>query len=122
MSSPNIVGTTTIYARTTGLSVPTTLTQIISNPALSGKVLKINTLMVANIDGATAYGITAEVFKNALNGYKIASGIIVPATSSIVLITKDSGIYLEENDSIRLSTTAAAKLDAICSYEEISST
>jgi hypothetical protein len=121
MANPNIVATTTIYAKTSGLSVPTTIASgaIVTNPNSSGKVYKINVLMIANIDGSIAYPITADIYKSGTTSYKIAGGIIVPATTTIVLVTRDSGIYLEETDVLRVSTTTASKLDAICSYEII---
>jgi hypothetical protein len=38
----------------------------------------------------------------------------------LVLISKDTSIYLEENDSIRLTASTNSALEAVCSYEEIS--
>ena len=35
------------------------------------------------------------------------------------LLSKESAIYLEENDSLRLTASTVSKLEAICSYEEI---
>lgn len=119
MAAPNVVTTTSIICKTAGQSVLDTATNFVINSSSSNKVFKINTLIIANIDASTAYAITADVYKNQSTSYKFASGIVVPATTSIVLISKDSGIYLEENDSIRLSTSATSKLQAICSYEEI---
>jgi hypothetical protein len=37
-----------------------------------------------------------------------------------VVITKDTSIYLEEGDSVRLTASANGDLTGICSYEEIS--
>jgi len=35
-------------------------------------------------------------------------------------VSKDTQIYLEENDKITVTASAASDLQAICSYEEIS--
>ena len=120
MAAPNIVNVTTIIGKTAGLAVTGTASAIVSNSAASNKVLKINTLIITNVDGVNAADITADIFKNQTTAFDIASTITVPADSSLVLISKDNPIYLEENDSLRLLASATGDLEAVCSYEEIS--
>lgn len=120
MAAPNIVSVTAIYGKTTGQTVGTSATAILTNASGSGKVLKVNTLIISNVNGASAADITADVFKNQTTGYNIASTISVPADATLVLISKDTAIYLEENDSIRLSASLASYLEAVISYEDIS--
>ncbi len=50
----------------------------------------------------------------------IAHLITVPAKSNLVLISKDSGFYLNENKSINLQASAASDLNYLLSYEAIS--
>ena len=52
--------------------------------------------------------------------YHLAKTISVPADTTLVIVSKDTTVYLEENDSIRLTASAASDLEAVCSYEEIS--
>lgn len=119
MAAPNIVSMATMYGKTAGLAVPITATAIVANGASSGKVLKINSLIISNIDGTAAYNITADVYKAATTAYRIAYLISVPANATLVLLSRESAIYLEENDSLRLTASTVSKLEAICSYEEI---
>ena len=119
MAAPNIVNVATITAKTAVLAVTTSATNIVSNTASSGKVFKINTLIVANIDGAAACDITASIFRSSVE-YKIAHTVVVPADATLTIITKDTQIYLEEGDALRLTAAVNGDLSAICSYEEIS--
>lgn len=119
MAAPNIANLTTITGKTAVLAVTTSAADIVTNSAASGKVYKINSLIISNIDGVSAADITASVFRSSTQ-YYIAYTVSVPADSTLVLLSKDSQIYLEEGDSIRLTASANGDLQAICSYEEIS--
>jgi hypothetical protein len=119
MANPNIVGVTAIYGKTAGLAVTTTATAIVSNAASSGKIFKINSLIVANVNtgGAT---VTVDVYKNQTTAFEIAYAITVPANATLVIISRETPIYLEENDSIRVTASVNSYLEAVVSYEEIS--
>lgn len=118
MANPNIVNVTSILANTSTLLVSTTASNIVSNPASSGAVYKINSISVANIN-SVAGSITAELNVAGSNSF-IARTVSVPSSSLLVLIGKDSAIYLLENSSIQLTASTNTTLQAICSYEQIS--
>jgi hypothetical protein len=119
MSNPNIVNVTTIYGNTEVQSVTTTPTAIVTNTAASGKILKINSLTVSNIDGSNAASISVEIYRSS-SSYYMAKTIPIAANASLVVICKDNGVYLLEGDSIRCTASADGDLQAVCSYEEIS--
>jgi hypothetical protein len=119
MANPNIVNVASIYGKTAGLAVTTAATAIVTNAASSGKVYKINTLTVANINTATAT-VTVDIYKNQTTAYEIAYTITVPVNASLVIISRETPIYLEENDSIRLTASVNSYLEAVVSYEDIS--
>ena len=83
----------------------------------SNKVLKVNALYVANVDGAVAADISVALYRSGV-AYKIAHTVSVPADSTLDVISKS--IYLEEGDDLRLTAGANSDLEAVCSYEEIS--
>lgn len=120
MANPNIVNVTTIQGKTVGAAVTTTATALVSNSASSGKVFKVNVLSIANIDGTNNATVNVDVFKNQATAYRLAQVITVPAGATLVILSKDTAIYLEENDSIRVTASANSRLEALCSYEEIS--
>lgn len=120
MANPNIVSVANIYGKVAGQAVGTSASAIVTNSSASGKIYKINSLIISNVDGSNAADITATVYKNQSTEYHLAKTISVPADATLVIISKDTAIYLEENDSIRLTASAASDLEAVCSYEEIS--
>ena len=55
MANPNIVNVATINGKTQTFALDTTLTtSLVANAGSSGKIFKINTIIVTNIDGTTA--------------------------------------------------------------------
>jgi len=120
MANPNIVNVANIYGKIAGLAVTTTASAIVSNTTGSGKILKINSLIIANVNGTSSADVTVDVFKNQTTSYRVAFTVAVPNDATLVVISKDSSIYLEENDSLRILASANSYLEAICSYEEIS--
>ncbi len=117
MAAPNIVNVSTITGKTAVQAVGTTATAIVSNPANSNKVFKVNALYAANVDGTANAEVTVDVFRNSV-AYRIASTTTLPADASLDLISK--AIYLEEGDSLRLTANVVGDIEAVCSYEEIS--
>ena len=124
MAAPNIVNVSTItgLSSTTALST-TSQTTLVSNAASSGKVYKINMIQVANVDGAAAADITIDVHSAASGGgtaYSLVSTVSVPADASLVVLDKNTALYLEEDRSITATAGTASDLEVIVSYEEIS--
>lgn len=119
MAAPNIVNVSVINGKTVPLILTTSNQDIVTNASNSGKVLKINSLVVANVNGSAAAQITASIIRSSTE-YRIASTIFVPANSTLVVISKDAQIYLEEGDILRVVASANNYLHAVCSYESIS--
>ena len=125
MANPNIVNVTAIYGNSSQTSLTTTnATSIVSNAASSGKVFKINSIVVANVDGSTAADITINIYSQAALGgtaYAIASTISVPADASLIVTDKTTSFYLLENQSIGAIAGAANDLVVTASWEELNS-
>lgn len=117
MAAPNIVGVTTITGKTAVQAVTTSATAIVTNSAASNKVFKVNALYISNIDGTNNADINVDIFRSS-TAYRIAYTITVPADATLDVISKS--IYLEEGDALRLTASANSRLEAVCSYEEIS--
>ena len=124
MAAPNIVNVSTITGKTDQVALTTTSqTTILSNAASSGKVFKVNMIQVANVDGTDACNVTIDVHSEDDAGgtaFSLASTISVPADASLVVLDKNTAIYLEEDMSISATASAASDLEVIVSYEEIS--
>jgi hypothetical protein len=123
MANPNIVNVTSILGKTTYATLTTTLTTVLlANAASSGKVLKINSIMVANVDGTNSADVTVGINTAAGGGgttYDLAGTIAVPADATLSVIDKTNSFYLEEDKSIVGGASANNDLDIVISYEEI---
>jgi len=122
MANPNIVNVTSIIGNSLSVAVLTTATQLASNAASSGKVFKINSIVIANIDGTAAADVTVNIYSAAALGgtaSAIASTISVPADASLIVTDKTTAFYLLENQSIGALASAAGDLVATISFEEI---
>jgi len=124
MAAPNIVNVTTITGKTNVVDLTTTnATLVVENPAASNKVFKINSLIVSNVDGTNAADITISYYSEDNIGgtaTQITSTVSVPADASLIVIDKNTYIYLEEDKSIGATAGSASDLKVVCSYEELS--
>jgi hypothetical protein len=126
MANPNIVNVTTILGNTSSLLISSTAdpfaTALVSNPAASGKVYKINSIVAANVDGTAAADITIKIFSAAAlggTGTAIASTISVPPDASLIVTDKTTSFYLLEDRSIGATASVANDFVVTCSWEEI---
>lgn len=126
MANPNIVNVTSIYGNTSSILLSTTAdpfaTALINNPASSGKIFKINSIVVANVDGTSAADVTVRIYSQddlGGTGTALISTASVPADASLVVLDKTTGIYLLEDRSIGATASAANDLVVTCSWEEI---
>ena len=124
MANPNIVNVTAIYGKSAVVDLTTTnATLVVENTAASGKVFKINSLIISNVDGTNAADITVSLYSEDNIGgtaSQIVSTVSVPADSSLVVIDKNTSFYLEEDKSIGATAGSASDLKVLVSYEDIS--
>ena len=118
MAAPNLVNVTSIYGKTMGYDLTTSIQGILANHAGSNKLLKINSIYVTNIDGTNSADVTIQ-FYNGSTAYELAHTVHVPADSTLIVLGKDAPIYLEEGHIIRGSASAASDLQVVISYEEL---
>ena len=125
MANPNIVNVTSILGETVvGVLTSTLSTVLLSNPAASGKVLKINTILIANVNGTVATDTTIDISPAASGTSTSAVSIVstesVPADATLAVIDKNTSFYLLEDKSIIGNCTTAGNCEFIISYEVIS--
>lgn len=124
MAAPNIIAATSIYGRSATTYLTTaSATEILSNTDASGAVFKVNMIIVANVDGTNAADITVAYYsEDNLGGVptEIIQAKSIGAKENLVVIDKNTALYLEENRSIGATASAGGDLKVIVSYEEIS--
>tara|TARA_Y100000361_G_C10926906_1_gene221848 strand:- start:127 stop:489 length:363 start_codon:yes stop_codon:yes gene_type:complete len=120
MAAPNIVNVATITGITTGRALTTTTTtQLLTNVASSNKVFKVNSIIVSNVDGASSADATIA-YNDGSTSYHLAKTVSVPADTTLVVVDKNSALYLEEGTKLVGGASANSDLEAVITYEEIS--
>jgi len=128
MANPNIVNVTSILGGNAGWNLSATPTDTLMTVD-SGKVVKLNSIIVSNVDGTNAAdvsvfidglgtGATGVTTTGADATVYIAKTISVPADATLVLL--DTPIYMMEGDILKGGASAASDLDLLVSYEVIS--
>jgi len=116
MAAPNIVNVSSILGKTAVMAVTTTPTAIVTN-SVANHVLKVDQILVTNINGTTNATVNIDLFRSS-TAYRIAYVMTVPAGATLDILSRL--MYLEEGDSLRLTASANSYLEAIASYEDIS--
>lgn len=123
MVAPNLISPTSIYGKTAFIS-PTGIneTTLLVNAANSNKVLKTSSLVVANTHGSANIDCTINYYDSDTSGtaYPIISTVSIPADSTVVILGKDSPLWIEENRRLTVIASSGNSIDVFCSYEEIS--
>jgi hypothetical protein len=126
MPNPNIKEPLALYLRSYAdtLNTATTVggsTLLLENPASSSTVFKLSTLVLSNTTGAA---LTASVYFvsniSATASKSILTAGVVPNAASLVVIGRDSPIYVPPGTAVRARASNLTSIDAVCSYEEIS--
>ena len=114
MATPNLVNITSINGFNICGAVTTSGTDVIDVPA--DKIYKVNTILIANVDGSSAADITVSISRdNGSNYFHIAKTISVPADSTLTLLSTD--LYLDETDLLKVTASANSDLEYVISGE-----
>jgi hypothetical protein len=102
----------------TAQALLTTVTSnVITNSAASSTVDKLNNIILSNY---TSSAVTANVMINRSSTlYYLGGNISIPANSTLVLLGKDTAIYLEEGDVLQANVSANTSISMSASYEII---
>ena len=127
MANPNIVSVTSIKGESVGFALTATTTTTLMTVA-ANKVIKINRITCANVDGTNAADLSLSITKSNFTSagvtnfdtsgtFFLAKTVSVPADATLVIL--DTPIYLMEGDILKGGANAASDLDLFVSYEVI---
>ena len=126
MANPNIVSVATINGGSLGLHLTTSEVTLITVTA--EYLIKVNSILVANVDGTNAATCDVRIVKlnvtplgitnvDTSGTFYIAKTVNVPADDILVVV--DKPLYLMETDVLQIRGSAASDLDAFISYDVI---
>jgi len=120
MAAPNLVNVTSILGKIDGHALTADAIDNANSSvitAASDKLIKINSIIVANVDGTDSVDIDVAVNLASDARFYLAKTVALPADSTLVVIGKDSPIYLEEGDELEARASAASDAELVVSYE-----
>ena len=120
MAAPNLVNVTSITGKIDGHALTTDAIDNANSSVITAaadKLVKINSIIVANIDGTNSVDIDVAVNLSGDARFYLAKTVALPADSTLVVIGKDSPIYLEEGDELEARASAASDAELVVSYE-----
>ena len=117
MSNPNIVNVSTIYGKTALAALTTTTANVITNASGSNTIVKVEDILLTNYT-SSAVGANIVINRSATT-YYLGGNVSIPANSTLILLAKDSMVYLEEGDVIQANVTANSSITFTSSYEII---
>ena len=126
MANPNIVSVATINGGSLGLHLTTSEVALITVTA--EYLIKVNSILVANVDGTNAATCDVRIVKlnvtplgitnlDTSGTFYLAKTVNVPADDLLVLV--DKPFYLMETDVLQAKASAASDLDLFVSYDVI---
>ena len=127
MANPNIVSVTSIKGESVGFALTATTTTTLMTVA-ANKVIKINRITCANVDGTNAADLSLSITKSNFTSagvtnfdtsgtFFLAKTVSVPADATLVVL--DTPIYMMETDILKGGANAASDLELFVSYESI---
>ena len=125
MGNPSIVDVTSIYGTTTLNAITTAGVVVADNAgsATTNKLFKVNLLSISNVDGVNDANVSVQVLSNVNVGsgktMHLVKTVTVPADSTLIVIDKNTSMYLMEDMQIKVLGSTAGDLEAICSYDVI---
>ena len=128
MALHNIVQTTTIWGITNQV-IPSNAGPggdfLTVGPELADRIKKVNTCFVTNMSATTDYEATVYHYIADNNGSGVpntlhfASSVVVPAKSTIVVISNANPVYLNEGDYLGGYSSVVSTITFTLSYEVI---
>ena len=126
MANPNIVSVATIAGGSVGGHLTTSLVAFLTVTA--EYLLKVNSIIVANVDGYNAATCDVQIVKlnvtplgilnyDVSGTFYIAKTVNVPADDILVVV--DKPFYLMETDVLKAKASVASDLDIFISYDVI---
>ena len=128
MANPNIVSVTSIKGESVGFALTATTTTTLMTVS-ADKLVKINRITCANVDGSSSADLTLSITKSNFTPdgvsnfdtsgtFHLAKTVSVPADATLVVL--DTPIYMMESDILKGGANAASDLELFVSYESIS--
>jgi hypothetical protein len=122
MATPNIVGVTDIRGNTVYIIPSTTSATVWTalTPA-TNVVNKVGNITATNVT-SSAVAVTVSINSATAGGgtaYRLCYQISVPANASLIIVDKTTGFYVNDAQSVVVTSGTANALEFVATYEAI---
>lgn len=117
MAAPNLISFTTATGKTALQVLTTSAANVLVNSSNSNQSYKLNSIIVSNYTSSIVTT-TITIVRSAATFY-LAGTINIPANSSLVVLGKDTPIYLEEGDTLQALAGTGSAAHIVVTYELI---
>jgi hypothetical protein len=118
MAAPNLLTSTTVTGKTALANCTTVLANVITNAASSGTVVKLNAIVLSNYGSSTTTA-NAIINRAGTGSFYLGGTVSVPSNSTLILLGKDTSLYLEEGDVLQTIVSTNSTIHLTASYELI---
>lgn len=123
MANPNAVNVASIYGNNSLTNLTSTSPfLIVNNPAGSGKIFKVHTVLIVNYV-TTSISADFNLYpQDDLGGtaQNLVNDLVVSPYATIILVNSSSAINLKEDQSLGVNVSVANDALVIASWDEIS--
>lgn len=117
MAAPNLLTSTNVEGKTALAILSTVTSNVITNGSSSNSVAKLNSIVLSNSSASVVYA--NVVINRSATAYFLSGNVSIPANSTLVLLGKDTSLYLEEGDVMQANVSANSSISISASYELI---
>lgn len=119
MANPNILNVTVLNGKSSGALLTTGNQDIVT--AVTNKIFKINSIFATNVTTDNSNASVTVIFYDSSSGVsaELCYLSVIPPYNTLVVLDKDSSIYLEEGDKIIARADKADAIKLVVSWEEI---
>jgi len=116
MADPNITRLSRLNAKNNTFLIPTE-DPVLLCETFASQTIKINSLYITNTNVClNDTRISCYIFDGAVNRH-LAKDIVVPVGTSIILIDKESPVYIQEFERIYLSSVVPDAIEGVINYD-----
>lgn len=119
MTAPNLKSPTQVTGKTYASPLLGDVPVLLANPADSGQVWKINSIVIHSIDSAASTTLSLNLMRFASAASCLLYNKEITPGTTLEVTTRNTSFYLEEGDSLEVIVADNFVCDALIGYEII---
>lgn len=119
MAAPNLLTSTSVTGKTAMAQLTTSTANVLTNASNSNTVIRLDNVILTNYSSLPAFA--NVVINRSSVSYYLTGNVSIPANSTLVLLGRDTSLFLEEGDVLQANVNANTAVSFNAAYELIAS-